>query len=78
MSDKLIASLAIAPVVSHDSNSPEAKMARDAKMLEVQSQTDSKFDTKLERFIGSQTTVLSALTIALTLLLVSLAFQKRR
>ena len=78
MSDKPIAALVSAPVVSHDSNSPEAKMARDAKKLEVQSSTDSVFDTKLERFRGSQTTILSGLTVALSLLLVSLAFQKRR
>ena len=78
MSDKPIAALATAPVVSHDSNSPEAKMARDAKMLEAQSDKDGAFDTKLERFIGSQTTILSGLTVALSLLLLSLAFQKRR
>ena len=78
MSDKPIAGLAFSPVVSHDSNSPEAKMARDAKMLEVQSSMDSKFDTKLERFVGSQTSILSGLTVALSLLLVSLIVQKRR
>ena len=78
MSDKPISALVAAPVVSHDSNSPEAKMARDAKMLEAQSANDGAFDTKLERFIGSQTTILSGLTLALSLLLVSLAFQKRK
>jgi len=78
MSDKPIAALVVAPVVGNDSNSPEAKMARDAKLLEAQSSTDSAFDTKLERFIGSQTSILSGLTVALSLLLVSLVFQKRR
>jgi hypothetical protein len=78
MSDKPIAALVVAPVVGHDSNSPEAKMARDAKLLEAQSSTDGAFDTKLERFIGSQTTILSGLTLSLSLLLLSLAFQKRR
>lgn len=38
-----------APVVSHDSNSPEAVMARKAKQLEVQASTDSKYDTVLTR-----------------------------
>lgn len=78
MSDKPIAGFAFSPVVSHDSNSPEAKIARDAKMLEVQSNVDSRFDTKLERFVGSQTTILSGLTVALSLLLVSLLVQKRK
>jgi hypothetical protein len=78
MSDKPISALVAAPVVSSDSNSPEAKMARDAKMLEAQSQNDGAFDTKLERFVGSQTTILSGLTLALSLLLLSLVFQKRR
>lgn len=78
MSDKPIAGFAFSPVVSHDSNSSEAKIARDAKMLEVQSNVDSRFDTKLERFVGSQTTILSGLTVALSLLLVSLLVQKRK
>jgi len=78
MSDKPIAALAFAPVVSNDSNSPEAKLAADAKKLEVQSSTDSTFDTKLERFTGSQTTLLGGLTVALSLLLLSLVLQKRR
>ena len=38
-----------APVVSHDSNSSEAVMARKAKQLEVQASTDSKYDTVLTR-----------------------------
>lgn len=78
MSEKPIHSLAMAPVVSTDSNSPQSKMARDAKLLEVQSSTDSKFDTKLERFVGAETTVLSGLTVALSLLLISSLFQKRK
>ena len=78
MSDKPISALVAAPVVSSDSNSPEAKMARDAKMLEAQSEKDGAFDTKLERFVGTQTTILSGLTLALSLLLLSLVFQKRR
>ena len=78
MSDKIIQSMAMAPVVSTDPTSPQSKMARDAKLLEVQSSTDSAFDTKLERFVGNQTTLLSGLTVALSLLLLSALFQKRR
>jgi hypothetical protein len=39
-----------APVVSTDSSSPEAILARDAKRLQVQAEVDSKFDTVLENF----------------------------
>ena len=78
MSDKPIAALAFSPVVSSDSNSPEAKMAADAKKLEVQSSTDSAFDTKLERFCGQQTTLLGGLTLALSLLLLSSLIQRRK
>ncbi len=39
-----------APVVSTDSLSPEANIARDAKRLQVQAEVDSKFDTVLENF----------------------------
>lgn len=46
---ELIQTVVAAPVVSDDSNSPEAKMAREAKELQVQSATDAKFDTVLKR-----------------------------
>jgi hypothetical protein len=46
---EVIHSVVQAPVVSHDSNSPEAVMARKAKQLEVQASTDSKYDTVLTR-----------------------------
>jgi hypothetical protein len=39
-----------APVVSTDSTSPEAILARNAKRLQVQAEADSKFDTVLENF----------------------------
>jgi hypothetical protein len=39
-----------APVVSTDSTSPEAILARSAKRLQVQAEADSKFDTVLESF----------------------------
>ena len=45
----LVQKVVLAPVVSADSNSPEAKMARDAKRLEAQTSTDAKFDTVLDR-----------------------------
>ena len=41
--------LVLPPTVSHDPNSAIAKMARDAKKLQVQSQTDSRYDTVLAR-----------------------------
>lgn len=44
-----IQSLVLPPIVSHDPNSQLSHMARDAKKLQVQAQTDSKYDTNLER-----------------------------
>lgn len=41
-----------APVVDSNPNSPASKMAADAKRLEVQSATDTAFDTVVERFCG--------------------------
>ena len=44
-----------APVVSPDSNSPEARMARDTKAVELQLMADTKYDVapQYEPFIGS-------------------------
>ncbi len=53
MSDKIIDSLAFAPVVSSDTTSKEAIMARESKKIEAQANTDSRFDTQLERFTDS-------------------------
>lgn len=80
MSDKPIQELVIAPVVSADSTSPEAIMARDAKKLQVQANTDGRFDTKLERFCGgnAQTLTLSSLVLVLSLFLVSHLVGRRR
>lgn len=50
---KPIDAIVAAPVVSDDPNSPEQKMAKDAKAIQLQTENDSKFDTKLERFCGS-------------------------
>ena len=79
MTDKPIASLAIAPVVSSDATSAESVMAREAKRLQVQASQDSTFDTVLERFCGDrQTLTLSSLSVVLGLFLVSSLFQRRR
>ena len=42
--------LVAAPVVSTESTSPEAILARNAKRLQVQAEADSKYDTVLESF----------------------------
>jgi len=44
-----VQSLALPPIVDHDPNSNLSQMARNAKKLEVQSKTDSHFDTNLAR-----------------------------
>ena len=41
--------MVLPPVVSSDPNSNISQMARDAKKLQVQSQTDSRYDTNLDR-----------------------------
>ena len=46
---ELIQEVVAAPIVSADSNSPEAKLARDAARIQNQSATDSKYDTVLNR-----------------------------
>ena len=46
---KNIQNLTLPPVVDHDPNSNISQMARDAKKLEIQAKTDSKFDTNLAR-----------------------------
>ncbi len=78
MADKIIAMKTSAPVVSIDSTTPEAIMAREAKKLQVQADMDSFYDTKLERFCGSSTPPLLGLTVALGLLFLSKVFQRRR
>lgn len=76
--NKEIADVAYAPVVSVDSTSKEAILARNAKEIEAQAKVDGKFDTTLERFRGTQTTLLGGISVAMFLLLVSAVFQKRR
>jgi len=56
-----------APVVSPDSNSPEAIMARDSKNIELQLAMDTKYDAqaKYEPFVGTEKKTLLLLSIAL-------------
>ena len=77
MSDKPVQAIVYAPVVSTNSTSPEALLARKNKEIQSQSQTDSKFDTTLERFCGQQGSLLS-LTVFLSLFLASALVQRRR
>ena len=42
-----------APVVSVDPTSPESVLARNAKTVQLQADSDSTFDTVLERFSDS-------------------------
>ncbi len=41
-----VAAIVIAPVVSADTTSPEAVLAREAKKIELQAHADSKYDDK--------------------------------
>jgi len=43
-----------APIVGPDPTSPEAILARNAKTVQLQADSDSKFDTVLERFSDSR------------------------
>lgn len=63
------------PAVNENPNSPEAMLARDAKRVETQATTDSRFDTVLERFEDTrQTTItLMSVSVALGLLLLPAA-----
>lgn len=78
-----VAAVNAAPVVSANSTSQEAILARKARALELQSEIDSTFDTKLERkvdgFCGGQEqiSILLGLAVAASLFLVS-SLTKRR
>ena len=78
-----VAAVNAAPVVSVNSTSPEALLARKARALELQSDTDGKFDTKLERttagFCGGpeQTSLLIGLTVAASLFLASCLYKRK-
>lgn len=62
-----------APVVSHDSNSPEAKIARQSATLEYQSKSDAIYDTVIERFENkqSQTKILSGIAVFVGIVLLA-------
>lgn len=83
MQTTTVAAVNTAPVVSVNSTSPEAILARKARALELQSEYDSTFDTKLERttvgFCGGpeQTTLLLGLTVAASLFLASYLYKRR-
>lgn len=51
---KKIDKIVFPPIVSNDSESPEAKLMREAKALESQAEADTKYDAIMERFQGSQ------------------------
>jgi hypothetical protein len=73
-----IDSVVLAPVVSSESTSPEAILARKSREIEAQAQVDTIYDTKIERFyveplpislpLISVTVVLGLWSLALLLL----------
>lgn len=70
-----------APVVSTDSTSPEAILARNAKRLQVQAEADSKYDTVLEGFRCQSNTINTSLlgsVCAIGLLFAGAAYFRRR
>lgn len=87
METSIVAAVSAAPVVSTNPNSPEALLARKAKALELQSQTDSVFDTVIERkegFYGCgestafTTSTLTGLAIAASFILLFQIMKRRR
>ena len=81
---KKVDSIVNSPVVSEDSNSQEQKMMRDAKLTQVQADTDTKFDAVVERFYEGPTPIsrpLVGVAVAFGLLALSVVFtglKKRR
>ena len=59
-----------APVVSSDSNSPEAELAKSSATLQFQSQSDGVYDTTIERFCDYKQDTLLLGSIALGLAIV--------
>lgn len=64
---KKIDSVVYAPVVSSNPNSTEAILMREAKALEAQAATDTKYDAKVERFSVHQPISLPLVTFAVSL-----------
>jgi hypothetical protein len=81
---KKVEAVVASPVVSEDSNSQEQKMMRDAKLTQIQTETDTKYDAVLERFYVQPTPIsrpLVGVAVALGLLGLSVIFsglKKRR
>jgi hypothetical protein len=80
MSDKPISAMIYAPVVSSDPNSPESKLARANTLIQAQSNTDSHYDTVLERFSGinEERKILMNLVLVAGFFLLSSLVQKRK
>lgn len=47
---KKVQAVVDAPIVSDDAKSPEQIMMRDAKLLQIQTDVDTKYDAVVERF----------------------------
>jgi hypothetical protein len=75
---KKIDSVVYAPVVSSDSNSAEAILMREAKTLEAQAATDTKYDAKVERFTVNQPISLPLVTFAVSLSFFAIAVLIRK
>lgn len=70
---KKIDSIVYAPVISSNPNSTEAILMREAKALEAQAETDTKYDAKVERFSVNQPISLPLVTFAVSLSLFAVA-----
>ncbi len=74
--DKLV----LSPVVSENPTSMEAILMRDAKKIEAQANTDTKFDATVERFRGDVQPIsvpLMGVAVALGLLSLSVFFNAK-
>lgn len=69
-----------APVVSSDSSSPEASLARNAATLAFQTKSDAVFDTVIERFENQAnvSTRLAGIALGLGVILLVLLTPTRR
>jgi hypothetical protein len=80
---KKVQAVVNAPVVSEDPKSPEQIMMRDAKQLEIQTDTDTKYDAVVERFMAEYTPTpisspLLGVVVAVGLISLSLMFVKSK
>jgi hypothetical protein len=76
--DKLV----LSPIVSENPTSMEAILMKDAKKIEAQANTDTKFDATVERFRGGGSQPISVplmgVAVALGLLSLSIFFNAKR